>query len=184
MIVASLLTILALRALAPPSPPAATLRKLDLVAPNLDLDWNIGPILAPDGSSVAYSADHRIWVRDFDDIEARAVAEVSDPTPLSWSPDSQTLVFGDAKKLWRIPAQGGARVAVTDIPGTGQIVGAAWSRAGQIAIAVWRGGIYQVKAEGGIPALLLEADPDRRIDFHYPSWLPNGDLLYLVHWKD
>ncbi len=184
MIAASLVTGLAVRILTPPSTPTAPLRKLDLAAPNLDLDWNVRPVLSPDGSSVAYSADHRIWVRDFDSLEPRALTEISEPTSLSWSADSKALVFGDTKKLWSVPARGGSRVAITDIPGTGQLIGAAWSKTGRIAMAVWRGGLYEVKAGGGEAKLLLEADPQRRIDFHYPSWLDNGDLFYLIHWKD
>ena len=68
------------------------------------------------------------------------------------------------------------------MPGTGQLVGAAWSAAGQIALAVWRGGLYEVSERGGAAALRFDVD-ERRIDYHYPSWLPNGDLLYLIHWK-
>jgi Tol biopolymer transport system component len=180
---AGLVTAGAFRLLAPASRPAA-LRKLDLVAPDLDLDWNIGPVLSPDGSRVAYSAGNRIWVRDLDQLQARSVAEVSAATPLGWSPDSRALVFSDLKKLWTVPAQGGAPVAISEIPGTGSIIGAAWSPSGRIAVATWRGGMYEVPSRGGAPTLMFEADPKRRVDFHDPSWLPNGDLLYVIHWKD
>ena len=184
MIAAGLLTALALRTLAPAPPPPGAVRKLDLVSPSLDLDWNVRPVLSPDGSSVAYSGDHRIWVRDLDSLEPRAVTEIPEPSPVGWSPDSKALVFADSKKLWSVAARGGTRVAITDIPGTGQVIGLAWSKAGRIAMAVWRGGLYEVKAGGGGASLLLAADPERRIDFHYPSWLESGELFYLIHWKD
>jgi hypothetical protein len=183
-VVAGLLTAGAFRLLGPKAPSPAPLRKLDFIAPSLDLDWHVGPRLSPDGSRVAYSTANRIWVRDLDQTAAHSVADIATPGPLGWSPDSDTLVFADQKKLWRVPARGGAKVAIADIPGTGDILGAAWSRSGQVAFAIWRGDMYEVPAAGGVPSLLFAADPRTVVDFHYPSWLPNGDLLYLIHWKD
>ena len=181
---ASLLTAMAFRLFVPASRPSPVLRKFDLVAPDLDFDWAVGPMLSPDGSRVAYCAGNRVWVRDLDQLAARPVAEISAPQPLGWSPDSDALVFGDRKKLWRVPVRGGASVAIAEVPGTGNVLGAAWSRSGQIAFSLWRGDMYQVPAAGGAPSLLFKADTERVVDFHYPSWLPNGDLLYLIHWKD
>ncbi len=181
---ASLLTAVAFRLFAPASRPSPVLRKFDLVAPDLNLDWAVGPMLSPDGSRVAYCAGNRVWVRDLDQLATRPVAEISAPQPLGWSPDSDALVFGDRKKLWRVPVRGGASVAIAEVPGTGNVVGVAWARSGQIAFAVWRGDMYQVPAAGGAPSLLVKAHPERVVDFHYPSWLPNGNLLYLIHWKD
>jgi dipeptidyl aminopeptidase/acylaminoacyl peptidase len=43
--------------------------------------------------------------------------------------------------------------------------------------------MYEVPATGGTAKLLIGIDPATTVDFHAPSWLANGDLLYLVHWK-
>jgi Tol biopolymer transport system component len=40
-----------------------------------------------------------------------------------------------------------------------------------------------VAAAGGTAELLVDIDPATSVDFHAPSWLPNGDLLYITHWN-
>ena len=162
---------------------SAPLRKLDLAAQDVYADWSSSPTLSPDGRFVAYVARSRVWVRDLEQLEPRAVADVEALTPLCWSPDARTLVFNDRKKLWKVPAEGGGPTVLCEVPGTGNVLGATWSRAGAVAFAVWRGGMYRVPAGGGEPQLLLDIDPATTIDFHSPTWLANGDLLYVVHWK-
>jgi eukaryotic-like serine/threonine-protein kinase len=167
-----------------PKPSPAPLRKLDLVATDIELDWFFTPQLSPDGSRIAYIAKNRVWVRALDQLEPRAVADVSGLTPLAWSPDSRMIVYNDGKQLRKVAVDGGAPIVICEVPGTGSVIGAAWSRAGTVAFAVWRGGMYQASASGGTPALLFDVNPAEAVDFHAPSWLPNGDLLYVVHWKD
>jgi len=167
-----------------PDPAPAPLRKLDLLATDVEMDWFFTPQLSPDGSRIAYIAKNRVWVRTLDQLDPRAVADVAGLTPLSWSPDSRSIVFNDRRRLWKVAVDGGTPVAICEVPGTGSVIGAAWSAAGTVAFSVWRGGMYQVAAGGGAPALLFDVDPAVAVDFHAPSWLPNGDLLHVVHWKD
>jgi Tol biopolymer transport system component len=166
-----------------PGPPPAPLRRLDLATGDLDVSWVDGPQLSPDGSKFAFVSKNRIWVRDLDALAPRAVADITSMTSIGWSPDSRILAFDASHKLWKVPAEGGRPVAVCDLPGTGAAVGLGWSRNGKIAFAAWRGGLYQVADGGGAPELLVDIDPATMVDFHYPSWLANGDLLYLTHWK-
>ena len=167
-----------------PKPGPAPLRKLDLLATDIEMDWFFTPQISPDGSRIAFIAKNRVWVRALDQLEARAVADVAGLTPLTWSPDSTTVVYNDRKQLWKVAVDGGAPVVVCEVPGTGSVIGAAWSPAGTLAFSVWRGGMYQVGTGGGTPALLFDVDPAEAVDYHAPSWLPNGDLLHVVHWKD
>ncbi len=167
-----------------PKPGPAPLRKLDLVATDIEMDWFFTPQISPDASRIAYIAKNRVWVRALDQLEPRAVADVAGLTPLSWSPDARWVVYNDRKQLWKVAVDGGSPVVICEVPGTGSVIGAAWSRAGTVAFSVWRGGMYQVAASGGTPALLFDVDPAVAVDFHAPSWLPNGDLLHVVHWKD
>ncbi|MFN8587104.1 MAG: protein kinase [Candidatus Eisenbacteria bacterium] len=158
------------------------MRTLDLTVAGLQSDWASAPRLSPDGSTIAYLASGHIWVRRLDELEARSVAEVTDNASLCWSPDGRDIGFESRRKLWRVGVGGGTPVELCPLPGTGRSIGLAWSRRGSIAVSIWRGGIYAVPATGGALALLVDLEPGRIVDFHAPAWLPNGDLLYLVHW--
>jgi hypothetical protein len=118
------------------SPP---LRKLDLAATDLDVDWNHAPILSPDGTRFAYLSKSRIWIRDLKALMSRAVADVSSSTPIAWSPDSRSLVFAETRKLWQVSVEGGKPTALFEMPGTGNIIGATWSRSTVIASPPARG---------------------------------------------
>ena len=159
------------------------LRKLDLVANDVVVDWPIAPELSPDGSRFAYTSANQVWVRDLDQLEPRALAEISVASPVFWSPDSRAVVYSDNRKLWKVTVEGGRATALCEIPGTGSIISAAWSPAGRIAFSVWRDQMYEVAPSGGAPEVLVELDPDTQIDFHSLSWLPNGELLFVTHWK-
>jgi len=164
-----------------PAAPLAPLRKLDLAADGVDSMWLTAPALSPDGARIAYNARNAIWVRDLDDLVPRQLAAVNESSPIIWAPDGRSLAYVDRKKLWRVGVEGGRAVAVADLPDSGQAIGGSWRADGTIAIAVWRGGLYTVPADGGRPALLFEHDLDREIDYHYPSWLPDGRLLFAAH---
>jgi eukaryotic-like serine/threonine-protein kinase len=161
----------------------APVRRLDLAATDIDQEWFITPILSPDGRHIAYTGKGHVWVRDLDRLAPRAVADVSGASPLSWSPDSRTILYRDQATLYKVGAQGGDPTALCAIPGTGSILGTAWGTNGTIAFSVWRGGIYQVHAGGGDASLLFPTDPATTVDYHAPTWLSNGDLLYVTHWK-
>ncbi|HEU4333989.1 MAG TPA: LpqB family beta-propeller domain-containing protein, partial [Candidatus Eisenbacteria bacterium] len=166
-----------------PSSGTQPVRKLDLVGADFDQDWFVAPILAPDGLRFAYTGKGKLWVRDLDRLAPRAVADVSETTPLCWSPDSRTIVYREGATLWKVAAEGGEPAALCGIPGTGSILGASWGPDGTIAFAVWRGGMYQVSSGGGSASLLFDIDPATTVDYHYPAWVSNGDLLYVTHWK-
>jgi serine/threonine-protein kinase len=157
------------------------LRKLDLVAEGVQSEWFTAPILSPDGSRIAYQARGSIWVRELDELVEREVTTVPELSLLFWSPDSRSLGYVAKKKLWRVGAAGGRSVALCDLPGSGSAIGGAWREDGTIAFASWRGAMYAVPAEGGRPDLLFENVEGHEIDFHFPSWLPDGRLLFAAH---
>ena len=169
------------RMLAPAGALPAPLRKLDMSAENIVVDWFTRPTLSPDGSRIVYISAGAVWVRELDRLDARQVATVSNASALVWSPDSREVVYADAKKLWRVDIDGGRPVAIADLPGSGSTVGVTWSEDGRIAVAVWRGAMYEVPAEGGRPVEMFPHDPELEIDYHAPVWLPDGRLLFAAH---
>jgi WD40 repeat protein len=160
---------------------ARPVRMLDVVAEGIETAWFAAPVISPDGGTIAYLANDRLWVRDLKQLEPHAVADIEDATPICWSPDARELAFGDRKKLWKVPVAGGVPVALCDVAGTGRVFGIAWSTRGNVAFSVYRGGMYSVAAAGGTASLLFDIDPQTIVDFHSPSWLANGDLMYTVH---
>jgi len=160
------------------------LRKFDLTAKGMVVSWLVTPRLSPDGARFAYASNNKIWVRELASLAPHAIADIADPGAITWSPDSRELAFGDNRKLWRVSADGGRPTAICEIPGTGHFVGSAWSPSGKIAFAVWRENLYEVAAAGGSPTVLVRVEPATQVDFHNPAWLPNGELLYITHWKD
>ncbi len=166
-----------------PTPPAEPARKLDLVASGVEAQWFTAPILSPDGSHIAYLAGGAIWVRNLSRVDGRRLVELHDSLPpsLFWSPDGRHLGYNSVKKLWKIDVTSGTSVAICDLPKTGFMVGAAWKSDGTIAIASWRDGMYAVPAQGGVPQLLFPAEAGNEIDFHFPTFLPDGRLLFAAH---
>jgi serine/threonine-protein kinase len=182
-----------------PEPPGPPLRKLDLVADGVESLWFTAPVLSPDGSKIAYNARGGIWVRDLAEVDARQLTsfsetgspawapegrlspDLSQPTPLFWSPDGGSLGYVAGNRIWRVDIDGGRSKSLCELPESGSAVSGAWRQDGTIAFAAWRGGVYSVSAEGGTPRLLFANESGREIDFHYLSWLPDGRLLFSAH---
>jgi serine/threonine protein kinase len=159
-------------------------RKFDMLAKDMVVQFPVAPRLSPDGTRFAYASKHQIWVRDLSQLAPHPVAEVAEAAAINWSPDSRELVFGDQRKLWRVPVEGGPPTAICEVPGTGSVLGATWNTSGVIAFAVYRGSILQVAASGGSSTTLVDVDPATQIDFHCPTWLPNGELMYISHFAE
>jgi serine/threonine protein kinase len=168
--------------------PVATqlpLRKLTIPATQ-QLDSSRRPLaVSPDGSRLVYAQGNRLWVRSLDQLEPRDLVGSdlsSGPEGLNpfWSPDGKFVAYGSNGKLWKIPVDGGTASTLCNLPLSYR--GGAWGTGELIIFATTRGPIYKVQAGGGDPQLYLPLDSDKELDFHDPSFLPDGrTLLYSVH---
>jgi len=164
--------------------PELPLRKIELTVAGFNPQFVHLPLISPDGRRIAYYAGGHLWIRELDQLTARQLPEADDTWAYFWSPDSTYLVSSESKKLWKIPAQGGPRVLICDVPDTGKALSGAWGTKGNIALSVWRGSVYEVPATGGVAKLRMPINGSE-VDFHYLSYLPDGKtLLFLVHSKE
>jgi len=138
---------------------------------SMELD-EIRPVISPDGRHVAYRSNGRLWIRDLASETPREIpggkadgGYYSDTGYyLTWSPDSQDLVFPAEQELRRVSvAQGGSMTTICKLPdgrpGARPVAGIAWSHDGEsIVFSRYGAGIYEVSARAGSPRLLWKED--------------------------
>jgi serine/threonine protein kinase/Tol biopolymer transport system component len=121
----------------------------------------------------------RFWLRKLDTLEARGLSETEAAVPLFfWSPDSRFLGYRAGNTLMVRDVSGGAPRVLAEVTGSAQ--GVAWSRQGDIIVAV-DAGLYRLPSSGGTPALLMRTEPGRELWRGSPSFLPDGKrFLFTV----
>ena len=163
-----------------PAAPEPAVRKFALAVEDLQADAAHPLVISPEGEEIVYASGGRLWIRALDQLEPRELPNTENASKPFWSPDSSWLVFSVEKKLWKIPAGGGERVPIADLPTAGGAEGA-WLPDGRIIYTTGSTGLRIVSSQGGISAELLAPGPDES-DFHDTSVLPDGrGALFVVH---
>ena len=179
-VVALVLGVLAVR----PEPGQAPLRKFSFAPGPLGyrLLANQRAAISPDGRQIVYVAggeQTKLWIRDLNSEEPRALDGTDGAHAPFWSPDSQFIGFstgdlrGGGGELKKVSARGGAANMVCQL--TGNYAGGAWSPDGESIVfasgTVLR--LYEVPSRGGSPTLLLEPDESVKGDYFWtPRFLP------------
>ena len=143
---------------------SAELRKFDITP--RDLPQPAGqtpfraPVISPNGRHVAFISGatvSRIWIRDLDEEQPRALEQTEGATGMFWSPDSQYLVFGNRTDLKRVSALGGAATTIARLSSS-LFGGGTWSP--DESTIVFSTGLppvlYEIPAEGGDPHPLID----------------------------
>jgi eukaryotic-like serine/threonine-protein kinase len=172
----------AARMLAPVAAPPP-LRKFEITVENLDIVGGRPPVISPDGSSLLYYADGKLWLRRLGDLKAREVAGGERSSNAFWSSDGAMVGFLRDGKVWKVALAGGESAALASLPGA--IVGGAggaWRPDGSVVLSTGTGPAYEIPARGGDPHVLMEPIKGEETDFHEPHLLPDGrGLVFVVH---
>jgi Tol biopolymer transport system component len=153
------------------APPAEAGFYLDGVAPG-------AAAVSPDGRRLVFAARARpekvkLWVRDLEALEARALPGTEDARYPFWSPDGREVAFFTSEKLKRIEIAGGPAYPICDAR-NGK--GGTWGPDGTIVFAPsWNTGLARVPSGGGEVTQVTALDSTRAEDSHrLPSFLSGG----------
>jgi serine/threonine-protein kinase len=134
--------------------------------------------LSPDGTTLVYVANQRLFVRSMTDLEPREIPGSAHATAVLnpvFSPDGQAIVFYSDGALKRMPVSGGSPITVC--PAT-NVFGVSWDEAG-ILFGQNQQGILRVSADGGIPEVIVPVDSAEMAS--HPLMLPGGKaMIYSV----
>ena len=168
------------------TPPASPeLMRFEILAPDRITLQKFA--ISPDGRKIAFYAIGDdgvggVWVRSFDSVESRRIAETGASPSITWSPDSRFVAFpgGEAlNKLMKVEVSGGPAQTICEIKGI--VTGGSWNHEGVIVFGSFGGGTYRVPAAGGEASPLTVLDASRQETGHStPVFLPDGKhFLYL-----
>ncbi len=168
-----------------PAPPPAQVRRF-LISPPLGATVT-DIAVSPDGRHLVMAADPgpgapnwRLYLRSFDNLEARQLPGTQGANQPFFSPDGAWVGFGAQGKLKKVALAGGSPIAIADVRA---MLGASWGPNGEIVVAQREQGLSVVSAEGG--ALRPLTTPDKsagEIDHHAPSVLADGTaVIFTIH---
>jgi len=136
-----------------------------------------GFALSPDGRKIAFTArgdDGRvtIWIRTFDALAPRQLAETIGARFPFWAPDSRRIGYFSPEGLKWIDTVGGSPMAVAPTSPTQDVRGAAWGADDVMIYApTFTGPLLSVRASGGTPAPATRMTEGTS---RFPSFLPDG----------
>jgi eukaryotic-like serine/threonine-protein kinase len=142
------------------------------------------PVLAPDGSAIAFAATGAdgktaVWVRPANSLEAHPLRETEGAIFPFWSFDGRSVAFFADGKLKAVDISGSSAQVIADAP-FGR--GGAWGADGTIVFApATQDRIYRVNVNGGTPTPLTTLDSALHTSHRWPFFLPDGKhFLYLA----
>jgi serine/threonine-protein kinase len=168
----------------PPSQaPAPTVMRFDYALPDgVTLRAPITSVLdiAPSGESLVFNGSDGIYVRSFDDLEARAIpgtdGNISD---VAVSPDGREVAYfrtTTTRELVKVPVDGGAHIVLADFVGSSH--GLSWEADGTLLFGQ-PDGIWRISEDGGTPQRVIEAQGTEQV--WGPRLLPAGEwVLFSV----
>lgn len=135
--------------------------------------------ISPDGTSLAYLANHRVQLRSMADLGVRTIPGVEfedGVTEPVFSPDGRSLAFwvSDDATIKRIDLAGGSPVTMAH---TENPFGMTWSASG-LLFGRGRDGIWRVRKEGLAPEQVVRVEEGE--EAHGPQLLPGGEHVLFT----
>lgn len=160
------------------APPAAS----DLTAVLVSEPGVESPVISPDGRTVAFILQRRLWVRGINDLQPRMLESVDDAANPFWSTDSKSIgYFRNNAELRRVSVNSGVSNLICNLPSARSFLGATWGSTDRILFSVIPDGLFEVSAEGGRPMLFAKPDPAKdELFLREPYFLPDGKSVLMV----
>ncbi|HEX2723793.1 MAG TPA: protein kinase, partial [Gemmatimonadaceae bacterium] len=159
------------------APPARPIVFVEPMPPNAKLATDPSQVvLAPDGSSIVYTAiaqgSRRLFIRALSSPAARELPGTEDAILPFFSPDSRWVAFAtEAGVLYKVPVRGGPPVQIGRSPAWR---GGTWSSRGDILLGS-DSGLYRISAAGGPGVSLTKRDIAKGEHGHIqPMFLRDG----------
>jgi serine/threonine-protein kinase len=137
--------------------------------------------LSPDGTTLVYTANGRLYLRPLDQLDATPIPGVESPGLASarvpfFSPDGQWIGFWEAGHLKKVSISGGAPVTLCAF--RSPPYGATWAADNTVLIGDGPRGVWRVSANGGTPERIITVDEGQRA--HGPQLLPDGRTVLFT----
>ena len=163
-----------------PSPPESLIRRFYIDYPpetTFQAAATLGVAISPDGRSVVFNANRRLWLRAIDDLVAAPIRGTEQASVPFFSPDGQQLGFwGGDGQMKSVSITGGAPVSLGPAPE--RAFGASWADDGYIYFGQGAGGILRVSENGGDPQVVVQMEEGEQA--HGPQLLPRGEWLLFT----
>ena len=162
------------------------MRLTEDLGPDAVLSPNLGgdAIISPDGGRLVYTSRSgggglELSTRRLDQPRPLVLAGTEDAANPFFSPDGKWVGFFAGSKLKKVPADGGAVIALCNAP-NGR--GGSWGEDGNIIAALnLIGGLSRVSASGGVPQAITRLNGEAQENSHrWPQILPGGKAVMFT----
>ncbi len=134
--------------------------------------------ISPDGTTVAFTAGGRLYLRAMSDLEPRLLAGAERAISPAFSSDSQSLAFWADGEIKRIAVSGGVPVSLYRTGTSSAPSSLTWEDTG-ILFPQTATGIMRLSPNGGKPEVLVPLSMSDGFA-HGPQLLPDGETLLFT----
>jgi eukaryotic-like serine/threonine-protein kinase len=146
--------------------------------PLLQLDLDVGPdeflqpAISPDGMRIVFVSKGALAMRRLDQTKITRIAGTEGGSLPFFSPNGQWIAFFAARKLQKVPVEGGSPVVLCDAPSHG---GGSWGDDNNIVAGLDQG-LSRIPAAGGAPQPLTnpKSNPPVGLIHLWPQVLPGS----------